>query len=372
MSRLLETGAVNPGRGGYRAAVAIEERLEHLRGRIAEMFDAPGPDRVIFTLNGTDALNMAIKGVMNAAWETGGGRPGHILMSVLEHNSVLRPVRGLERAGRATVTMIDCDDAGFVKMDELAMAAGEETKLIILTHASNVVGTLQDIAAAGRIARGCGALLLVDAAQTAGAEPLSMRQAGADLLAMPGHKGLLGPPGTGLLLVGDRCADLPGLAPWREGGTGGDSLATAQPTGWPTYWEAGTPNSVGLIGLAAGVDAVLEMGIEKIGRRESSLARLFTERFATDERIRIDGPPDRRSCLGTVCFNIAGLGAAEAGVILDEHFDIAVRTGLHCAPEAHARLGHGETGGIRISIGPYNSESDVERLIEAVEELAGG
>lgn len=372
MSRLLEAGAVNPGRGGYQAAVALEERLDRLRGRIAELFDAPGPDRVIFTLNGTDALNMAIKGVMNASLATGGEHPGHIITSVLEHNSVLRPVRGLEMAGRAQVTLIDCDDSGFVKMDELARAVRPNTRLIILTHASNVIGTVQNIAEAGRIAKACGALLLLDAAQTAGAEPLSMRQIGADLIAMPGHKGLLGPAGTGLLLVGDRCAELPGLGAWREGGTGGDSLAATQPRGWPTYWEAGTPNSVGLIGLAAGVEALLEMGVDTIGRREGGLARLFTERFSGDPRIQIDGPPDREHCLGTVSFNIAGLGAAEAGVILDEHFDIAVRTGLHCAPAAHARLGHGEMGSIRISMGPYSGESDVERLIEAVEELAGG
>ncbi len=264
MAQFLAHDAANPGRAGHRMAVAAERMLDDTRLKLARLFDGSDPQRMVFAMNCTDALNMAIKGVLDPVKGN-----QHVITTVLEHNSVSRPLQALADAGAIELTRVDCDGQGWVDPDAIRQAIRPNTVLIVMTHASNVLGTLQDVAGVGAIAREHDLLFCLDAAQTAGVVPVSIEQMQIDLLAFPGHKSLLGPTGTGGLYVGSRCpqpaqavagqrqADTPGgqaglrpagLRAWREGGTGGDSSTPTQPTLYPYYLEGGTPNTVGIAG----------------------------------------------------------------------------------------------------------------------------
>src|SRR5438477_11277813 len=250
----------NPGRAGHKMALAAEHALDDARHRLNQFFHGQGPERFIFTLNGTDALNMAFKGVLSEG--------DHVLTTDLEHNSVSRPLRALELAGRISLTRLRADGGGTVDPDDFRRAITPRTRLIALTHASNVLGTVQPIAAVGRIARENELLFLVDAAQTAGVLPIDVQALHIDLLAFPGHKGLFGPTGTGALYVGPRV----GLRAWREGGTGGDSASETQPAELPYFLEGGTPNVLGVAGLIAGLRWIEEHGMDTIHRHEIMLS----------------------------------------------------------------------------------------------------
>src|SRR3954453_9724965 len=236
----------NPGRAGHKMALAAERALDDCRHLLNQFFHGKEPERFVFTLNCTDALNMAFKGVLQ------GG--AHVITTDLEHNSVSRPLRAMELAGRITLTRLPADAGGTIDPDAIRRAITRQTRLIALTHASNVLGTVQPIAEVGRIAREHDLLFLVDAAQTAGVVPIDVQAMAIDLLAFPGHKSLLGPTGTGALFVGPRAR----VQPWREGGTGGDSSSETQPRDLPYYLEGGTPNVLGVAGLTAGIRYVQE------------------------------------------------------------------------------------------------------------------
>ncbi|HEX7010706.1 MAG TPA: aminotransferase class V-fold PLP-dependent enzyme [Phycisphaeraceae bacterium] len=393
MSRFLAHDAANPGRAGHRMAVAAERMLDDVRLKLARLFHGQDPHRMIFALNCTDALNMAIKGV-TAEPVRRGARP-HIITSVLEHNSVSRPLQAMAEGGQIELTRIDCDEQGFVDPDDVRRAITPRTALIVMTHASNVLGTIQDAAAVGRIAREHDLLFLLDAAQTAGIVPIDIEAMCIDLLAFPGHKSLLGPTGTGGLYVGDRCpepaeaieaaheadaakraqraaaAGRGRLLPWREGGTGGDSSTPTQPALYPYYLEGGTPNTVGIAGLGAGVDYVAQRGIEDTLAHEQALCARLIERFADDERFNLYGPADASRRVGTISLNIQGYEAADVGSILDDSFNIAVRPGLHCAPYIHRRLGTFPSGMVRISPGPFNTQDELDALLDALTQIAG-
>ena len=363
MATMLQRGPMNPGRSSYRGAVAVERMIEGLRSKLARLFEADDPDHIIFTLNGTDALNMAIKGAVAAA---NVDRP-HVVTTVLEHNSVGRPLRSLRQAGRIELTTLDCDEAGCVDPDAVRTALRSDTRLVAVTHASNVTGVIQPIEEIGRRVAETDALLLVDAAQTAGVLPISMRDVPVDLLATPGHKGLLGPPGTGLLVVGERAATLP---PWREGGTGGDSSHPVQPSEYPHRLEAGTPNVVGLAGLDAAVDHLATSPAGEALTHERTLCHMLIGRLAFDEPFRLLGATDGEHRVGVVSFELADVDAREAGVVLDQGFDIAVRCGLHCAPGTHRRFGTFPGGAVRVSPGPNNTADDIDALLNALDEIA--
>lgn len=366
MARFLAEDAANPGRAGHRMAVRAEAMLDAVRLTLTQLCNADEPERMIFTLNGTDALNIALKGVLAADGSE------HVITTVLEHNSVSRPLEALAAAGRIELTRVGCDDDGFVDPDDVRAAIGPRTRLVVMTHASNVLGTIQDAAAVGAIAREHDLLFCLDAAQTAGVVPLDVDAMRVDLLAFPGHKGLLGPTGTGALYVGRRCpAPGAGLAAWREGGTGGDSASPTQPRLFPYYLEGGTPNTVGIAGLAAGVGVVRERGIDAILRHERALVRTLVERLGGDERFVVYGPRGTDRRVGTLSINVAGLDPQDAAAILDDSFDIAVRPGLHCAPYCHRALGTFPAGTLRISPGPFNTEGDVTALLEALDQMAG-
>ncbi len=367
--------AANPGRAGHRMAVAAEQMLDGVRLKLARLFNAPSHERMVFTMNGTDALNIAIKGVVSA--KLGGAAKPHVITTVLEHNSVSRPLQAMADAGTIALTRIDCDDAGLIDPQRINAAITGQTVLIALTHASNVTGTIQDAAAIGAIAREAGVLFLLDAAQTAGVVPIDVQAMKIDLLAFPGHKSLLGPTGTGALYVGDRCpassedANAVGrFAPFREGGTGGDSSTPTQPALYPYYLEGGTPNTVGIAGLAAGIDYVLAHPMAQTLAHEQALCGKLIDAVKDDERFVVLGTLDPSARVGTVSINVVGMDAPDVGSILDDSFEIAVRPGLHCSPYAHQRFGTYPDGAVRVSPGAFSTEAQMDQLIEALDQIA--
>jgi cysteine desulfurase/selenocysteine lyase len=357
LDRFARTDLANPGRAGHKMALAAERILDDARHLLNQFFHGEGPERFIFTLNCTDALNMAFKGVLAAG--------DHVITSDLEHNSVSRPLRAMELAGKISLTRLQADGGGTVDPDAVRNAITAKTRLVALTHASNVLGTVQPIAEVGRIARQRDLLFLVDAAQTAGVLPIDIQATNIDLLAFPGHKSLFGPTGTGALYVGPAAI----VGAWREGGTGGDSSSETQPRDYPYFLEGGTPNVLGIAGLAAGVKFVMEQGQEKIHRRETDLCERLWRRLDEIGGYEVFGHRDHARRVGTLSFRSEGLPAAEIGAILDQAFDIAVRPGLHCAPYIHRAIGTFPDGAVRVSPGAFSTADDVDRLADALGEI---
>jgi cysteine desulfurase family protein len=347
----------NPGRAGHKMALAAERALDDCRHRLNQLFHGKGPERFIFTLNCTDALNMAFKGVL--------AEGDHVITTDLEHNSVSRPLRKMELDQRITLTRLPTDAGGTIDPDAIRKAITPKTRLIALTHASNVLGTIQPIGEVGKIVRAHDLLFLVDAAQTAGVVPLDVEALNIDLLAFPGHKSLLGPTGTGALYVGPRAK----VGAWREGGTGGDSSSETQPREFPYFLEGGTPNVLGVAGLAAGIQFVLEKGIDQIRNHEVALTESLWKRLDEIGGYQIFGHRDPQRRVGTLSFRSEALPAAELGGILDQAFDIAIRPGLHCAPYIHRSIGTFPEGAVRVSPGAFSTEEDIEALCGALLEI---
>src|SRR5262245_15611898 len=341
-------------------ALASERLLDDTRHLLNQFFGGEGPERFIFALNGTDALNMAFKGVL--------AEGDHVITTDLEHNSVSRPLRAMELAGKIGLTRLAADGGGTIEPDAVRRAITPRTRLIAHTHGSNVLGTVQPIADIGRIAREREVLYLVDAAQTAGVVPIDIQAAQIDLLAFPGHKSLFGPTGTGALYVGPRAKP----RAWREGGTGGDSSSETQPREYPYFLEGGTPNVLGVAGLATGVEWVSTKGLESIHRHEVEMVERLWRRLDELPGVRVFGHRDHARRVGTISFAVEALPAPELGGILDQAFDIAVRPGLHCAPYIHRSIGTFPDGLIRVSPGIFNTEADIDHLVEALREITAG
>src|SRR5262245_57661616 len=357
LDRFARKDLANPGRAGHKMALAAERTLDDTRHLLNQLFRGEGPERFVFTLNCTDALNMAFKGVLADG--------DHAITTDLEHNSVSRPLRAMELAGRITLTRVRADGGGTVDPDAIRKAITPRTRLIALTHASNVLGTVQPVAEVGRIAREHDLLFLVDAAQTAGVVSIDFQAMAIDLLAFPGHKSLLGPTGTGALYVGPRAT----LRPWREGGTGGDSASETQPREFPYYLEGGTPNVLGVAGLIAGLDYVEGRGLDAIHGHEAELIERLWRRLDELDGFTVYGHRDHARRVGTISFKCDALPAAELGGILDQAFDIAIRPGLHCAPYIHRAIGTFPEGTVRVSPGPFNTPEEIDRLAGALSEI---
>jgi cysteine desulfurase family protein len=347
----------NPGRAGHKMALAAERALDEGRHLLNQFCHGEGPERFVFTLNCTDALNMAFKGVL--------AEGDHVITSDLEHNSVSRPLRAMELAGKISLTRVKSDAGGTVDPDAIRRAITPKTRLIAQTHGSNVLGTVQPIAEIGRVAREHDVLFLVDAAQTVGVVPIDIRAMCIDLLAFPGHKSLLGPTGTGALYVGPAAQ----VGAWREGGTGGDSSSETQPRDLPYFLEGGTPNVLGVAGLTAGIRYVMEQGPEKIHIHEVELTERLWRRLDEIGGYEVFGHRDMSRRVSTLSFRGESLPAAELGGILDQAFDIAVRPGLHCAPYIHRAVGSFPDGLVRVSPGPFNTAADIDRLAAALAEV---
>jgi cysteine desulfurase family protein len=358
LDRFARQSLANPGRAGHKMALAAEHALDDCRHLLNQYFHGEAPERFVFTLNCTDALNMAFKGVLADG--------DHVVTTDLEHNSVSRPLRAMELAGRITWTRVRADGGGTIDPDDVRRAVTPRTRLIALTHASNVLGTVQPVAEVGRHARERNLLFLVDAAQTAGVLPIDVQALHIDLVAFPGHKGLLGPTGTGALYVGPR-AD---VRAWREGGTGGDSASETQPRELPHFLEGGTPNLLGVAGLAAGLRFVQEEGLDRIHAHETELTERLRRRLDEIGGYEVFGHRDAPRRVGTLSFRSEAVPALELGGILDQSFDVAVRPGLHCAPYIHRSLGTFPDGTVRVSPGPFNTKQDIDHLARALAEIA--
>jgi cysteine desulfurase family protein len=357
LDRFARQSLANPGRAGHKMALAAERALDDCRHLLNQLFHGKEPERFVFTLNGTDALNMAFKGVLAAG--------DHVITTDLEHNSVSRPLRAMELAGHITLTRVRADGGGTVNPDDIRRAISRHTRLIAVTHASNVLGAVQPVAEIGRLVREHNLLFLVDAAQTAGVLPIDVQEMFIDLLAFPGHKSLLGPTGTGALYVGPRAK----VGAWREGGTGGDSSSETQPREFPYFLEGGTPNVLGIAGLAAGIRTIQEKGAATIHAHEVALTERLWRKLEEMEGCEVFGHRDAARRVGTLSFRTAALPATEVGGILDQAFDIAVRPGLHCAPTIHRALGTFPEGTVRVSPGLFNTEADIDCLADALAEI---
>jgi len=376
IARFVDEAAANPGRAGHRMAVAAEGRIGRVRRLLAELLGVDEPERLIFTLNCTDALNVGIKGVLPAAGET----PCHVVTTHLEHNSVSRPLEALHQRGVIRLTRVDSDSRGMVDPEDVAQAMREDTRLVVVSHASNVLGTLQDAAAIGRVVRDHGALFLLDAAQTAGLVDLDVTELRADLVALPGHKGLLGPTGVGALYVGPRCLPVedvhgadgqwdPTFRAWREGGTGGDSSSPLQPRALPHFLEAGTPNTLGLAGLEAALDYLRSPQGQAAQEREKEVVAQLLGALEELQGVTVLGMKGTEGRVGVVSIQLDGWDPMEAASVLDEGFGIAVRAGLHCSPGAHRQLGTFPQGTLRLSPGPFTRPEEIDAACAALGEL---
>ena len=360
LSKMVETyerTGVSPGRGSYDLAVAAEDLVFDTRKRLARLFGAPDPDRVIFSGNATDALNICIQGLI---------RPGdHVVSTRIEHNSVLRPLYHLKQKGLIEYDLIPFDKMGFVDPDDIVAAVKPNTRLVIVCHASNVLGTIQPVHEIGPLCRRKGVPLLVDAAQSAGVIPIHMDNWGIGAVAFTGHKSLMGPTGIGGLVVHPELY----LQTTRYGGTGIDSESPIHTRDYPHRLEAGTINLMGIMGLSEGLRFVLKEGIDAIHHREMRLLTRLRDGLSSLERVESYCTQDLENHVGLMTLNILEMDPGDVGAILDADFDMAVRVGLHCAPLVHEGIGTFPRGGVRFSLGPFNTEKHVDRAVEALSRI---
>ncbi len=351
------------GRGGYRAAVEVDTVLRRCRKRAAELLGAESPERVVWTFNATDALNMALHGLLE--------RGDHVVTTAAEHNSVLRPLRALSDRQDVDVTVIDVDATGRVDPVAVRNALRPSTRLVAVQHASNVTGVVQPIDDIGSIAHENGTLVLVDAAQTAGHRPIDLADWPVDLLACAGHKGLLGPLGTGLLYIRPGTEDrMTGL---RQGGTGSFSHEDRQPTAMPDHFEAGNPNAPALFGLDAGLAWLEEQGIDTLVAHEESLVERLVAGLEPLPDVTVIGPAPGTLRVGVVSLVAATLEPHVLATVLDESFGVQARAGLHCAPGVHRAAGTFDGGGtLRLSVGPFSTAEEIDEACEAVAAATGG
>jgi len=349
---LREVGA-SPGRGGHRRSLEAGRIMFLAREALARLFSIPDSSRIIFTHSATGALNQALHGTLLAG--------DHVITTSMEHNSLLRPLHALRREG-VEITVVPAGPDGIVDPEQIRRAVRPATRMLAVGHVSNVCGSIQPIAEIAAICRAAGTLFLVDAAQSAGYINLDVVSTGIDLLAAPGHKGLLGPPGTGLLYVAPGVA----LRPTIEGGTGTSSTSEEQPLTMPDGFEAGTHNLPGIAGLKAGVEFILERGIDAIYRHEQSLIIEAEQLLNRIPGVTVYGPKDPGLRASVLSFNLAGIDASLLAAQLDHDFDIAVRAGLHCAPQAHRTLGTLPEGTLRISPGWSSTREEIAFFSEAV------
>lgn len=326
------------------------------REEVAALFGVADSSTIVFTHNATDALNMALFGLI---------APGdRVVTTSMEHNAVARPLRALESRG-ANLEIVQCDAAGRLPLTGLQAALADGATAVVVTHASNVTGTLMPLAEIGRLAHAAGALLIVDAAQTAGAEPIDI--AGIDILAFSGHKGLLGPQGTGGLFVREGVM----VAPFRHGGTGSQSESDRQPSFYPDRLEGGTPNLPGIAGLLAGIRYIRKRGLDAIRATERQLTDALISGLAAIDGVKLFGPPPGEPRAAVVSFTVGSLDSGEVAHRLDREHAIAARAGLHCAPWAHQTLGTLTTGTVRFSPGCFTTAADITAVLEAVNSIAG-
>ncbi len=347
----------NPGRSGHTRTLEADRLIYRTREAAARLFNISDPARVVFTYNATDALNIALKGFLKAG--------DHVLYTAMDHNSVLRPLGRLRRDELITSTMIPCSDQGYPDLDYLEHSYRPETSLLVINHASNVTGAIAPLSDMIASAHKRGIKVLVDAAQTAGVVPIDTQKEEIDFLAFTGHKGLLGPTGTGGLYVSSGLD----LNPLREGGTGSQSEMDLHPASMPERLEAGTLNSSGLAGLLEGITFILNTGVEEIQKSESHLRQYLYTKLQSINALTLYGPGDSGQAAAVVSFTLENADSGEIGYILESSYGILCRTGLHCAPLAHQAIGTFPEGTVRLSPGFFTAEKDIDYLVNALNEI---
>lgn len=359
MEECLREYGANPGRGSHALSMKASRVIFEARRKVAGLFGVKNPDNIIFTQNATEALNMGILGLL---------KPGdHAITTMLEHNSVRRPLEYVRRERGVELTYVQADERGRLLAESVRDAIRENTKLIVVTHGSNLTGTLLPIAEIGAIAKQFGVLLMVDVCQTAGVYPIDVEAMNIAMLAFTGHKSLYGPQGTGGLYLHPEVE----LEPLMHGGTGGYSELLEMPKTRPDRYEAGTRNTVGIAGLLAGISVVESKGLDKIREHEETLAYMLHQGLEAIGGVTVYGPPLGEPRVPIVSFTVEGYESHEVGFILDRNYGICVRSGLHCAPVAHETIGTVEQGVVRASVGLFTTEEDIQALLDAVAEIAG-
>jgi cysteine desulfurase family protein len=359
MEHFMRSVGANPGRSGHRLSIEAGRIINEAREALAELFAIDDPLRIVFTRNATESLNLAIFGILQSG--------DHCVTSSMEHNSVMRPLRALEKKG-LELTAVSCSSKGELDPRGIEKAIKKNTRLIITTHASNIIGTLMPIAEVGAIARAHGIPYCIDAAQTAGAYPIDVETMKIDLLAFTGHKSLFGPQGSGGLYISEGLEEK--LEPLMRGGTGSRSEFQEQPDFMPDKYESGTPNTVGIAGLGAGVRFCLEQGVAHIREKEEGLTRMLIEGLGAITHVLVHGCGDAEKQVAICSFSIRDLAPSAITMELDEEFGIMTRPGLHCAPIAHQTIGTSPEGTVRLSAGYFTTEEEISLALEAVEKIA--
>ncbi|TCZ75672.1 aminotransferase class V-fold PLP-dependent enzyme [Paenibacillus albiflavus] len=358
MMNSMNESTAGPGRGSHSMSLKTSRVVFDARKNAAKLFGVRNPNDIAFTMNTTMSLNLAINGFVREG--------DHVVCTMIEHNSVRRPLEHLKRTRNVSVTYVPADTHGNIQVADVTAAIRPETTLCVVAHSSNLLGTIVDVPGIGALCRSKGVRLLVDAAQSAGILPIHVDQMGIDMLAFPGHKGLMGPQGTGGLYIHPELE----LEPLLYGGTGSQSEEIDQPRVRPDRYEAGTHNTVGLAGLSAGIKFVLEQTVEEIYKKEWALTQRLMEGLGLIEGIHVLGPKIGQAKTGIVAFNVKNVDSSEIAFILDQSFEIAVRSGYHCTPLSHESIGTLEQGAVRASVGFYTTIEDIDALIDAVKDIA--
>ncbi|MDI6790900.1 MAG: aminotransferase class V-fold PLP-dependent enzyme [Thermodesulfobacteriota bacterium] len=356
ISSFLTNTSGSPGRSAHRYAIEAGRAVFETRETVADFFNCPSSEQVIFTANVTESLNLVLSGLL---------QPGdHVVTTSMEHNSVMRPLQYLKESRKVDFTVVSCDDQGRLAPENIRKALRPETRLVVVNHASNVTGTILPIEAVGGIKGN--ALFLIDTAQSAGVIPIDMQKAGIDFLAFTGHKSLLGPTGIGGLCLSKDIR----LNPLKRGGTGSRSESWAHPDFLPDRYESGTPNTVGIVGLNAGIKFIQEQGLERIRAHELRLIRQMMDGLNAIKGVKIYGPQAADEKTGIVSLNIEGKSPSEVCLIFDRKYGIMTRGGLHCAPIAHKTIGTFPNGTVRLSLGYFNTLEEVDQAIRAIYEIS--
>jgi cysteine desulfurase family protein len=360
MNQFMEEVGANPGRSGHVLSIEAARIIYEVREVLSVLFHVKDSSRIVFTLNATESINLALKGLLKYK--------DHVITSSMEHNSVMRPLRDLEKRGIG-LTVVPCFEDGTLDPQEVEKKIKSNTKMVVLNHASNVTGTFLPIREVGKIAREYNLLFLVDAAQTAGAYPIDIERDGIDLLAFSGHKSLYGPQGTGGLVIGERINEKE-MIPLKQGGTGSRSEFEEQPDFLPDRFESGTPNGVGIAGLLAGIQFVLGKGVEQIRQNESTLLEKLIMGLKKIPQVKLYGPERQEDRIATLSFNFTYLSPSDGASRLEKEFGILCRPGLHCAPAAHHTIGTFPEGTIRFGLGAFNTAEEIEAAVQAVFQIS--
>lgn len=363
MYNFMKSEMANPGRSGHKMAMETAKKIFNVRIKLANIMGINNPLQIIFTKNTSEALNMAILGVIK--------ENDHIITSTMEHNSVIRPLYKMQQDNKITLTVVDSDDEGFVYMDKILNSINESTKLIVITHSSNLLGSINDVEFLGNKIKEINKnrknkiIFMVDCAQTAGYVDINVEKMKIDILAGAGHKGLYGPTGTGFLYVSEEI----NISPVFVGGTGSLSESLLQPDFMPDMLETGTLNAVGIVGLGAGLDYIKEKGLDAIKSNYQELVAYTIKELEKIKNIKIYGSKNEKMRSSVVCFNVGDIGSQEVVSILSEEYDIATRGALHCAVLAHKRMNTVEQGMVRVSFSTFNKKEEVDLLIKAIKDI---